>query len=190
MKLIPLWDHQGVIPPINERNPTSFERAPYPTDVKRLIDRFSTTLERCEVLEGFLSHRSEIHRMGIVSGIQWLNGSFMENVEMLEGRPPNDMDVVTFADVSAAIQQSLTADDVQKLTDTEWIKTSYRVDFYINLLSDPPETLIELAVYWYSMWSHRRSQQWKGFLSVKLDPLHDQAAADLLGIRKRELQNE
>ncbi|MCF5221032.1 hypothetical protein GIW34_22655, partial [Pseudomonas syringae] len=70
--------------------------------------------------------------MGIVSGIQWLNGSFMENVEMLEGRPPNDMDVVTFADVSAAIQQSLTADDVQKLTDTEWIKTSYRVDFYIN----------------------------------------------------------
>jgi len=85
--------------------------------------------------------------MGIVSGIQWLNGSFMENVEMLEGRPPNDMDVVTFADVSAAIQQSLTADDVQKLTDTEWIKTSYRVDFYINLLSDPPETLIELAAY-------------------------------------------
>ncbi|GKQ32696.1 hypothetical protein PSTH1771_11480 [Pseudomonas syringae pv. theae] len=188
--LIPLWNHQGVIPPIDEQNPTSFERAPYPTDLKQVVERFSTSLERCEVLEGFLSHRSEMHRMGIVSGIQWLDGSFMENVEMLENRPPNDMDVVTFADVSANVQQSLSAGDVQKLTDVDWIKATYKVDFYINLLSDPPETLIELAAYWYSMWSHRRSQQWKGFLSVKLDASQDQAASDLLGIRKRELQNE
>ncbi|KPZ34759.1 hypothetical protein AN901_204072 [Pseudomonas syringae pv. theae] len=188
--MIPLWNHQGVIPPIDEQNPTSFERAPYPTDLKQVVERFSTSLERCEVLEGFLSHRSEMHRMGIVSGIQWLDGSFMENVEMLENRPPNDMDVVTFADVSANVQQSLSAGDVQKLTDVDWIKATYKVDFYINLLSDPPETLIELAAYWYSMWSHRRSQQWKGFLSVKLDASQDQAASDLLGIRKRELQNE
>jgi hypothetical protein len=190
VSLIPFWNHQGVIPPIDEQDPTSPTRAPYPTDVRQVIDRFSTTLERCEVLEGFLAHRAEMHRMGIVSGTQWLDGSFMENVEMLEGRAPNDMDVVTFADVSPAIQQALTQPDIQKLVDNAWIKATYKVDFYITLLSEPPETLIELAAYWYSMWSHRRSQQWKGFLSVKLEPGQDQDASDLLVIRKQELQNE
>ncbi|HLD67507.1 MAG TPA: hypothetical protein VJA19_15855 [Pseudomonas sp.] len=154
-----------------------------------MVERFSTSLERCGILEGFLGHRAELHRIGIVSGTQWLDGSFMENVEMLEGRAPNDMDVVTFADVSTAVQQALTPPDLQKLVDNPWIKTAYKVDFYLILLSETPENLIEIAAYWYSMWSHRRSQQWKGFLSVKLDPLHDQDASDLLVIRKQELQN-
>jgi hypothetical protein len=187
--LIPLWNHQGVIPPIDEQDPTSPSRAPYPTDVRQVIERFSTTLERCDILSGFLSHRAEMHRMGIVSGTQWLDGSFMEDVEMLEGRAPGDIDVATFADVSIAVQQALTPDDIQKLTDNPWIKATYKVDFYITLLSDPPQVLIEIAAYWYSMWSHRRSQQWKGFLSVSLDGAQDQDALDLLVIRKQELQN-
>lgn len=188
--MIPLWNHQGVIPPIDEQDPTSLVRAPYPTDVRQVIERFSTTLERCSVLAGFLGHRAELHRMGITSGVQWLDGSFMENVEMLESRPPNDMDVVTFADVTDAVQQALNSQDVQILVDNPWIKANYKVDFYLSLLSDAPENLIELAAYWYSMWSHRRSQQWKGFLSVRLDPAHDHDASDLLAIRTQELQNE
>lgn len=187
--MIPLWNHQGVIPPIDQQDPASLTRAPYPTDVLQVVERFSTSLERCAILEGFLAHRAEMHRMGIIAGSQWLDGSFMENVELLEARPPNDMDVVTFAEVSAATQQTLTQPDIQKLVDNPWIKASYKVDFYLTLLSEPPESLIEIAAYWYSMWSHRRSQQWKGFLSVKLDPSLDQNASDLLVIRKQELLN-
>jgi hypothetical protein len=188
--LIPLWNHQGIIPPINENDPTSHERAPYQVNVQQVVERFSTTIDRCTILEGFLAHRAEVHKVGIISGFQWLDGSFMENVELLEGRSPNDMDVVTFAEVTAEVQQKLQPSDVQMLTDVDWIKATYKVDFYIFPLSESPETLIELAAYWYSMWSHRRSQQWKGYLSVRLEPDHDQDANDLLEIRKRELLDE
>lgn len=188
--MIPLWNHQGIIPPIDENDPTSPSRAPYQTDVVQVVERYSTTLERCEVLEGFLSHRAQIHGMGIVSGFQWLDGSFMENVELLEGRPPNDMDVVTFADIPPAVEQALKPLDIQKLVDNPWIKATYKVDFYVLPLSEPPETLIEMAAYWYSMWSHRRSMQWKGYLSVRLEPGRDQDALDLLRTRRQEIQNE
>jgi hypothetical protein len=29
-------------------------------------------------------------------GFQWLDGSFAEQIELLEGRPPKDIDVVSF----------------------------------------------------------------------------------------------
>ncbi|WP_336187196.1 DUF6932 family protein [Pseudomonas aeruginosa] len=190
MNLIPLWNHQGIIPPIDESNPTSPIRAPYQTDVVQIVERYATTFERCDVLEGFLSHRAQIHRMGIASGFQWLDGSFMENVELLEGRHPNDMDVVMFADIPKAVEQALQPQDIQMLVDNPWIKENYKVDFYLLPLSESPETLIEMAAYWYSMWSHRRSMQWKGFLSVRLESGLDQNALDLLRARRQEIQHE
>lgn len=53
-------------------------------------------MERRELLKGLLEFRSELHRIGLVDGIQWLDGSFIENVEEIEGRHPKDIDVVTF----------------------------------------------------------------------------------------------
>ncbi|BGD48089.1 TPA: DUF6932 family protein [Pseudomonas aeruginosa] len=188
--MIPLWNHQGIIPPIDESNPTSPVRAPYQTDMVQIVERYATTFERCDVLEGFLSHRAQIHRMGIASGFQWLDGSFMENVELLEGRHPNDMDVVMFADIPKAVEQALQPQDIQMLVDNPWIKENYKVDFYLLPLSESPETLIEMAAYWYSMWSHRRSMQWKGFLSVRLESGLDQNALDLLRARRQEIQHE
>ncbi len=34
--------------------------------------------------------------------------------------------------------------------------------------------------YWYSMWSHRRNGQWKGFLQIGLSPDADDVARHLL----------
>lgn len=70
------------------------------------------------------------------------------------------------------------------------ITQNYKVDFYLLPLSESPETLIEMAAYWYSMWSHRRSMQWKGFLSVRLESGLDQNALDLLRARRQEIQHE
>ncbi|EQM69549.1 hypothetical protein L682_01095 [Aquipseudomonas alcaligenes OT 69] len=116
----------GVLPPIDQLNPASAIRSPYATDVRQLVERFCTSLERCDILSGFLRHRSEIHRIGIVSGLQWLDGSFMEDVELLEGRAPNDIDVVTFAGIPAAILQALTPQNITMLTDNRWIKETSR----------------------------------------------------------------
>lgn len=188
--LIPQWNHQGVIPPIDESNPTSPDRAPYLVTVRQVVERFSTSLERCSVLEGFLAHRAYLHEIGITGGFQWLNGSFMEHVELLESRPPSDLDVVSFVDLPPVVEQNLTQEDVRALVDNPWIKLTYRVDHYVVPLSESPETLIEMSAYWYSMWSHRRSMQWKGFLTVRLEPGNDLEALDLLTVRKQELQDE
>ncbi len=188
--MIPPWTRQGVIPPMDATNPASAVRAPYQTTVTQVVERFATSERRCEILQGFLDHRSLMHHAGIAQGFQWLNGSFMENVELTDNRPPNDMDVVTYASWSQATEASLTPEQVRGLTDNPWIKRNYLVDFYLISLSDPAESLIEISAYWYSMWSHRRSMQWKGFLSVRLEPDHDAHARDMLLARRLEIQNE
>ncbi len=58
--------------------------------------RFSTSSARCKILEGLLDYRQAMHRIGLVSGFQWLDGSFLEDVETIEKREPRDIDVVTF----------------------------------------------------------------------------------------------
>lgn len=34
--------------------------------------------------------------LNIVKGFQWLDSSFLENIEAAESRPPRDLDVLTF----------------------------------------------------------------------------------------------
>jgi hypothetical protein len=59
-------------------------------------------------------------------------------------------------------------------------KMAYHVDSYFRELGSPTEDLIQNAIYWYSVWSHRRNGAWKGYVQVTLDPVNDAAAAALL----------
>lgn len=93
---IPEWNTLGLLPPTDPADPTSAERSPYPVALLDVILRFAISPERCKVLKGFLDYRAALHGMGLVSGFQWLDGSFTEQVETLERRPPKDIDVVTF----------------------------------------------------------------------------------------------
>jgi hypothetical protein len=61
-----------------------------------LVTRFATTPERQAIIAGLLAYRHALHATGLVRGFQWLDGSFAEHVEVIEQRPPNDIDVVTF----------------------------------------------------------------------------------------------
>ncbi|WP_407681941.1 hypothetical protein [Pseudomonas hamedanensis] len=56
-------------------------------------------------------------------------------------------------------------------------------------MTDPAESLVAMTTYWYSMWSHRRTGQWKGFLRVDLSPVQDEAAKTLLATRRQELED-
>lgn len=56
----------------------------------------------------------------------------------------------------------------------------YSVDAYLEHLGKSPSRLVRQASYWYSMWSHRRNQAWKGFVQIDLAPSADaQAIAQL-----------
>jgi len=189
--LIPEWNAEGVLPPINEDDPTGFDRAPYDVTLGQIVDRFATSLDRCDILKGYLAHRAELHKMGIDTGFQWLDGSFTEDIEMLEHRSPRDIDVVTFTPVDDSFLLGLGEHEINLLGgDREHLKNEFRIDFYVQSLLDPAESLVAMTTYWYSMWSHRRTGQWKGFLKVDLSPLQDSDAGTLLIARRLELAHE
>jgi hypothetical protein len=168
---IPDWSPQGVLPPINPLSTTSADRSPYEVTLLDLVMRFATSKARCQILDGFLTYRRELHTMGLHQGFQWIDGSFAEHVELLETRDPKDVDVVTFLHIPDPFTPTSQQDLV---LDHDHVKAMYRVDAYIveiNLL--PPDNLIKQSTYWYSMWSHRRNQTWKGYLQVDLSSAED-----------------
>lgn len=171
---IPAWTSLGVFPPIDASAPTSPARSPYPVSLKDVVMRFALTPERRSVLIGFLNYRAALHGLGLTEGFQWLDGSFFEDVETIERRAPRDIDVVSFYHTAA----DLTLTDSQALLfDQAATKAKYKVDAYIVELNQiTPRELVFWSAYWYSMWSHRRNQVWKGFLRVELAPTDDAEA--------------
>jgi hypothetical protein len=96
--VIPAYNHSHVLPPFVGVDPTVRQGvSPYETTLSDLVDRFSTSPERAAILWGLLDYRAILNPLGIVSGYQWLSGSFTENIEALQARPPGDVDVVTVA---------------------------------------------------------------------------------------------
>lgn len=184
---IPDWTVRGIIPPIEEENPTSKTRSPYVVTLVDVILKYGTTSKkRNEILAGFLNFRNELHKIGITKGFQWLDGSFFEDTENLEQRSPNDMDVVTFFYMPDNISQDeFIKRNSSLLFDIDENKKIFHVDGYIVELSTAsPEVIVNRASYWYSMWSHRRDQTWKGFLQIDLSPNDDETArANLTNIK-------
>jgi hypothetical protein len=172
---IPIWTAEGVLPPLDEANPVGATRAPYPVSLADLVARFATSPERCAVLQGFLAYRLALHANGYIEGFQWLDGSFMEDMETIEHRPPRDLDVVSFVHTPRAA--SPTTDEAEAL-DHDLGKARYMVDGYFVELDDlPPRQITDWSAYWYSLWAHRRNKAWKGFLQVELRPDEDAVAA-------------
>lgn len=173
---IPAWTADGVLPPINASHPVSPERSPYAVSLTDHVLRFGTSAERRAVLDGLLRYRAALHAAGLDSGFQWLDGSFLENVELLEGRAPNDIDVVSFFRLPPAISQRELLARLGAAADHATVKATYMVDGYLVHLGMEPERLAHQTAYWYSVWSHRRNHLWKGFVEIDLAPAEDATA--------------
>jgi hypothetical protein len=146
---IPAWNALGVLPPIDPDLPTSPDRSPYPVSLKDVVMRFSTSPERQAVLKGFLAYRAELHRLGLTVGFQWLDGSFLEDVETIERRAPSDIDVVSFFHTPPEFD--LNVDDEQ-LFDQAVAKGRFRVDaYFVDLDQVTPRELAFWSAYWYSL---------------------------------------
>jgi len=178
----PEWDSMGVLPPVRlGAKGTGLGRSPYQTDMVSLVDRFATSPERKTILHGLLRFRKELHEAGLVSGIQWVDGSFLENIEALDGRSPNDIDLVTFYFMPAGQTQLTIAQTHPKAFDHARLKADHAVDaFFVELGLPTDIRQIQTITYWYSLWSHRRNGSWKGFLQVDLDPKQDAEARTIL----------
>ncbi len=188
---IPNWNAQGIIPPVDPGDPVSIERSPYIVSLADLVLRYGTTKERVKILAGFLDFRAALHNLGVVQGFQWVDGSFLENIEALENRNPNDMDVVTFFHLPKGQDQANLVNLAPRVFASVHTKQDYEVDAYFVMLNDgPPEPLVGQSAYWYSLWSHRRNGVWKGYLQIDLSSAEDPVANANLTKVKKEIEHE
>lgn len=187
--MIPAWNLQGTIPPVRPGVAgTDPDRSPYKVPLHAFVDRMANSLERVSIAEGLLQFRRQIHGLGITHGFQWLDGSFLEHVEVTEGRAPQDVDVVTFFEVPAGETEATLVAKNPRLFDHALVKRAYKVDSYWDVLGMPMSAVtIQRVSYWYSMWSHRRDGVWKGFVQVDLDPMQDPFAAQAIAASKAVL---
>ncbi len=177
---IPAWTAEGVLPLIHSLQPMAAERSPYVVSLTDYVLRFGDTAERNRVLNGFLRYRAALHNAGVVEGFQWLDGSFLEHIEMTEGRPPNDIDVVTFYRLPVGVSQAELAQKAGALIQHDAVKKEFSVDAYLVHLGMDAERLTRQGAYWYSVWSHRRNRVWKGFVQVSLAAVEDVIATATL----------
>lgn len=180
--MIPDFTMAGVLLPIRPgQDGASSDRSPYTMALHAVVDRFAKTPERIAILQGLLDYRAALHEIGVDRGFQWLDGSFMEAVEILESRPPKDVDVVTFFHLPAGLDQSTLKAQNGALFSPKDVKDSFNVDGYSCILGSAITPFqVKQISYWYSMWSHRRDGLWKGFVQVDLSPNEDAEAKRVL----------
>ncbi|MFY8322352.1 DUF6932 family protein [Pseudomonas aeruginosa] len=184
--VIPALNQSGVLPPfIQEFGPTSSAAmAPYGTSMAAVASRFTSTPERKAIFEGLLNFREQLRQAGLVEGFQWLAGSYLEDCERYRGRPPKDVDIVTFARRPTGMEE-MTAwqgfvQQNMHVFDKRLIKDTHMCDSYHVDLSLPTEAIVSSTRFWFGLFSHQRDTYlWKGILAVPLID-DDEAARQIL----------
>jgi len=116
-----------------------------------------------------LDYREALRGVGIHSGYQWLDGSFVEDVETNRGRPPSDIDIVTVAyrppvpDWAQFVRMNIA------LFDPDQVKAAHRCDAYFIDLGTAPHIVVRNTCYWFGLFTHQRETfLWKGMLLLPL----------------------
>lgn len=187
---IPPFDMRGLLPPFIGVDATTHERSPYLTNMSELVTVLGTTPLRRELLRNLISYRRILHEDGYTSGVQFLDGSFVENVESHSGRPPSDIDVFSILNAPSKYISNPSAWEMtgfhfwqSEIVNRNKNKERFSLDTYAVLYEElQPLGLIKNTIYWYGLFSHQRSTlAWKGFATLMLDPAGDAAALAVLG---------
>ncbi len=171
--VIPDHSHTGVLPPfLPGTSPhENGSMSPYRVSLLDLAQKFATSSERISILNGLIAYRSALRNIGIVGGFQWIDGSFVEDCEAIRGRPPKDVDLITFS----ARPRTHLASDLWKqlinarpdLFDPEESKKTFSCDAYFVDLGSHPIQIVNSTRYWFGLFSHQRDTfQWKGLLEI------------------------
>lgn len=182
-----IWDERGLIPPIDQQNPTSNNRSPYKITIFDFIDIFGFSQKRLELLDSFLDFQKKLLDSGLLIHKQWINGSFCEHCEITRNRSPNDIDAVFFYTVN---NEELYKININCLSN-ELVKKTFKVDSYLIYLPtgdtniDTYCNFMNITAYWSSLWSHTRSGQWKGFIELDNFNIDNYNNAKLLITNKR-----
>ena len=191
--MIPAFGLGEVLPPFVGTDVTGGQqlpRSPYSASTEELVQTFCTSPYRAKILRGLMSFRSALRAEGFVNGIQWIDGSFVENCEAFKGRPPNDVDVVSLLRRPAAVANEATWTDFvmareATLFNPQWTKATYCCDSYFVDLDIDPVEVAEQSAYWIGLFSHQRDTfRWKGMVRVEFGLGNDKGALELIAERE------
>jgi hypothetical protein len=176
---IPDFNANGVLPPHNGmpvgRPISASDLSPFPATSLEVCQKFAFTPDRREILRGWLTFRDVLRQIGHNNGFQWLDGSFMEDVENRRARSPGDIDVVSFLPPSPpTIDPRILA----ILTDENLTKHHFKVHHFIVRLNWAGDAIVENTRFLAGLFSHRKDDGvWKGMLRVDLNTVADDRAA-------------
>lgn len=167
--MIPPFDHNDVLPPYLGNNPADIRAlSPYKTDIMEFCRHFATSQERIEILKGFVQFRLDCIRFGVCHGFQWIDGSFIEDIEKSDKRAPRDIDVVTFLFNLTRNQKLIIANQFKAFVNPGMSKMTYHVDHYLVEADSNPVTTISMVKYWNQLFGHNRKGVWKGMVKIPL----------------------
>lgn len=170
-----LFNNFGVLPPFEGSPADPMDFTPYRWTSGDLVRRMGFSPERIKLLSHLMEYRRALRVEG-VQGLQWLDGSFLEDAERLKGRAPNDIDVMNLVLHDPQITPSHSAWPL--LTDRPALKSTYHLDVMepIALYVDPTgrhAVCLETFTYFFSLFSHTRMDHfgfpvWKGMIELEL----------------------
>lgn len=170
--VIPEFNHSDVLPPFLGQSHSSATASPYEVSATVLVNRFATSSERVNLLDGLFRYRAALGHLGFVHGFQWLDGSFVENSEKFRNHAPQDIDVVTFVypPANMAVHEiSAMMLGHPELFNRQQCLESYSCDAFLVRLNVPAHRLVRETTFWHGFFSHRRDDQvWKGLLQLPL----------------------
>jgi hypothetical protein len=182
---VPAFTLDGILPPFTGDPTDDTTMSPFKVTVPEFVASFALTPERVQILEGLLEFRRRIHGLGIMRGIQWIDGSFVEMNDSV--RAPRDADVVTFFFRPSTLAErpawEAAMDAHPGIFDHAQVKAELKCDgYWVDLSVPKPLYHVDQTRYWFGLFSHRRlSRQWKGMLQLPLGSLaEDLEAAKLL----------
>ncbi|MBY3027592.1 hypothetical protein HF265_00455 [Rhizobium leguminosarum] len=156
-----------------------------------VVQRFGTTPRRRQLLRGLIAYRQLFAADEYLTGVQLLDGSFVEDVEANANREPGDIDVFTLvAPPQKYVDDfSLWENHGASYWETELVnrganKQRFSLDSYGTIIdgATPIYDIMQNVTYWYGLFSHQRDTfQWKGFIVVDVDTLNDVAALQMMG---------
>jgi len=177
MNPIPKFDHNNVLPPHlgDPREPGDL--SPYECTSLEICERFATSSDRIIILKGLINFRLRMVQEGILQGFQWLDGSFLENIELIESRSPRDLDIVTFyGGLTIEFQENLLI-SFPEFIYTNLAKRNYMLDHYPVDYCISPDLTVENTRYWIQLFSHNRLGVWKGIIRLQLNTPNDDKEA-------------
>jgi len=181
---IPPFTPQGVLPPFIGSATHSAGYSPYKVSLLEFVQYFATSAPRIEILKGFMAHRSRLIANGLM-GFQWLDGSFVEEIEKTESRSPGDVDVVTFHGRPPSLMDPVAWNTFyyanQDVFHAGLSKVAFKVDAQYVDFTFGALDVVRKTSFWCGLFSHKRAiGLWKGMIELPLDGVEDTTANQFL----------